>query len=492
MLATMGLIVERNGMSHELIGGMERPAYSFVSARLLARDWGILTSDDAVARIQWLREEGQRAALARGRERERLLGWDLLRAVAVASWAYHAYLIDLDAAWRAMVEVSRELQRAYRSWRELGESYLLGHATQLGDDDELETMRRGTLPRLLSREDSPWLALPYDLELPAADRPPSLDPREILVNPAGRGDATTIEGALDLARAGDRVVLSPGTYRERVDIETPIELVAHGDATIEGDDSCCMFVEASSVVARGVRFASKVSADGEPMHAVIVHAHFARFIDCDISAARFGVYLASDKARVDLVRTSVHDSQAAVFAEGGQLVVEDASLLRSAAANAQCQGETEAHFLRARIFGGQSAGVCVRRGGRATLTEVAIEENAFGVDVLDGGEARVEGGRIASQRGGGARAFGADARLRLRGTSLVDNGSVNLGAVGANAVEAHDCTLEGAAIAAWADQGGRILLHGCRVGTGSEGVIRETGDGRVVLEGCVADDAVEA
>lgn len=123
---------------------------------------------------------------------------------------------------------------------------------------------------------------------------------------------------------------------------------------------------------------------------------------------------------------------------------------------------------------------------------MAIEENAFGVDVLDGGEARVEGGRIASQKGGGARAFGADARLRLRGTSLVDNGSVNLGAVGANAVEAHDCTLEGAAIAAWADQGGRILLHGCRVGTGSEGVIRETGDGRVVLEGCVADDAVEA
>lgn len=492
MLATMGLIVERNGMSHELIGGMERPAYSFVSARLLARDWGILTSDDAIAGIQWLRQEGHRAALARGRERERLLGWDLLRAVAVASWAYHAYLIEIDVAWRAMVEVSRDLQRAYRSWRELGESYLLGYATQLGHDEELETMRSGTLPRLLSREDSPWLALRYDMELPPADRPPSLEPREILVDPAGSGDATTIEDAMALARAGDRVVLSPGTYRERVDIETAVELVAHGDATIEGDDSCCLFVEASSVVARGVRFASKVSSDGEAMHAVIVHAHFARLVDCDISAARFGVYLASDKARVDLVRTTVRDSQVAVFAEGGQLVVADTSLLGSGAANAQCQGETQALFLRGRVAGGQNAGVCVRRGARATITGVTIEGNAFGVDVLDGGEARVEGGRIASQTGGGARAFGPDAQLRLQGTSLVDNGSVNLGAVGANAVEAEECSLEGAAIAAWADRGGRILLRDCRVGSGAEGVVRETSDGQVRLEGCVADDAIEA
>jgi hypothetical protein len=490
VLATMGLIVERNGLDHTQIGGMERPGRSYVSARLLARDWGIFTGEDALERIGWLRARGSRSE--RAHDRERLLGWDLLRAVAVASWAHHAYLLELDVAWRHMVEISRELQQAYRSWRELGQSYLHGYATQIGDDQELAILRDGTLPRLLSRQDSPWLALPFDLALAPADRPPALAPNELLVDPDGGGDAKTIGDALKLARPGDRVVLSSGTYRERVDIRTPIELVARGAATIEGDDSCCLFVNASSVVASGLRLSAKVSSKNEPMHAVIVHSHLARLVDCDVSAPRFGVYLASDKARVDLVRSTLHDAQVAVFAEGGQLVIEDSSLLGSAAANLQCAGETHARVVRGRIAQSGQAGVCVRRGANAELRGVTLEGNEFGIDVLDGGAAHAEGGRIVGHRGGGARAFGPEARLSLQGITLTDNGAVNVGAVGATAVVAEECTMEGAGAAAWADQGGRILLRSCRVGLGSEGLTREMNEGRVVLEACVAAATHEA
>ena len=488
----MALFTERRGSRHDRIGGLERPALSYVSARALAREWGIFTSADARARIAWLCEVGDRARVSSSAERGRLLGWDLVRAVAVASWAYHAYLLDLATAWATMVHASATLQRAFRSWEELGESCLAGHARFVGDDLELHTLRSGTLTRLLSGEDSPWVALAFDGELASAHAPPDLEPREVHVDPDGGADARSIEEALDKVLPGDRIVLAPGTYREQIDVEKSVEIAGRPGATIACPDACCVFVRASSVVLRDLRIVTQAVPDSEPMHAVIVHAHFARLERCDVSAARFGVYLASDKARVDLIDTVVHGCRVGVFGEGGVLVAEGGAWAGSTAANAQLSGEPEAHVARTRITGAEASGVSVGRGAVVRLVDVEIEGNRAGVDALEGSVVHIDRARITGQQEGGARAFGANARLQLVDTVLADNGAVNLGAVGSHAVEARGCHLHAAGVAAWADGGARLVLRDCRVGRGTEGVVREMNGGAVVLEDCVTDDVVDA
>ena len=55
-----------------------------------------------------------------------------------------------------------------------------------------------------------------------------------VVDPGGGGDATTIQGGVDLASGGDEVLIQPGTYGEEVAVPVPLTLrgVAGREATV--------------------------------------------------------------------------------------------------------------------------------------------------------------------------------------------------------------------------------------------------------------------
>ncbi len=87
----------------------------------------------------------------------------LVRASAMAAWACGCFLLELDEAWREMARAAEELQACAGSWRELGESYLRGHALRGRDPLELEELvtrlERALAPRGL------WRSLPWGLPL---------------------------------------------------------------------------------------------------------------------------------------------------------------------------------------------------------------------------------------------------------------------------------------------------------------------------------------
>lgn len=105
----------------------------------------------------------------------------------------------------------------------------------------------------------PHLKLPA-LRLPALGKLPLGGPSAAkaggkwLVDPAGGGDAKTIAAAVQAARPGDEIVLSPGVYTEAVSIEKALTIKAQGAgaSTIESPGGTAVLVKGGPVVFWGV------------------------------------------------------------------------------------------------------------------------------------------------------------------------------------------------------------------------------------------------
>jgi hypothetical protein len=492
VLAAQGVLIRRNKMEFDLVGGMERPGYSFVSTRMLARDWGILTVADARARLDWLEQEGHRHAYPGRIAPAELLGWDLVRLIAVAGWAYHAYLIDLEDAWGRMLRGARALQAAYPSWEAIAESYLRGYTVHFGEDEEAVSLREEVVRDLLVDPSSPWVELPFATPLGPAAVPPVVVQATRVVDAGGGGDFATLKEALEAAEAGDRIVVRPGVYRERIDIVTPVEIVGEEGACIETSEACCLFVKKSAATVQGLRFRSGTSQAGQAMHAVIVHGFFLKMIDCDVASARAGVYLTNGDAYASLEGTRIHEAATAgVLVEGGTLIVRGGEVSGTKAASIQL-GACTARIDGVTCRGAEQTAVLCLAGVDLEVRDARLRENAAGIDVTGGARAIVLSSEIVANRGGGARAFGPSSALHLAGCRVADNGAINLGAVQSTEVLATDCEIVGGDCAAWADHGAIVRLQGCRVGLGAEGVVREMNGGRVIIEASATDLQPEA
>ncbi len=128
VLASQGVLTELFGASHARMGGLPRPLGSHFAALFLRRDWDVRHAGEALSRVEWLLGEGHRLDYAARTDRhaDEFLAWDLVRAAAVAGWAYAAYHLSLCEAWSWMVRASRELQRTFDGWDDVGASYVEG------------------------------------------------------------------------------------------------------------------------------------------------------------------------------------------------------------------------------------------------------------------------------------------------------------------------------------------------------------------------------
>jgi Protein of unknown function (DUF1266) len=93
-----------------------------------------------------------------------LLGWDLARLINVARAEYKVGWIDEATAWKHIMPAARRLQRAYSSWQELSDNYLLGRRFWGGHDEtqpRFETRARW----LTTDPHSPWRRLAWNTPL---------------------------------------------------------------------------------------------------------------------------------------------------------------------------------------------------------------------------------------------------------------------------------------------------------------------------------------
>jgi len=203
-LGTCAVLNEMNGASHDLLGGEERTPDSITGTQSLLEEWwGIRNRQDLLVRLRWIETGGQRrefdtmtggsgaALVARvaavyGDSEARnqitiaqkygpkfagksLVGWDYSRYVALCGWGYVAGYLGEDEAWQRIMPAARLMQKTFNSWKELGENYLIGREFwSVRQTQQNGAAARRAQERLLTDPVSPWVRLPWKLDLSAS------------------------------------------------------------------------------------------------------------------------------------------------------------------------------------------------------------------------------------------------------------------------------------------------------------------------------------
>lgn len=210
-LATCAIRTAANGEDVGMLGGRYMTLANTANTRRDLEDWWGVTDRASLLRVlAWIENGGHRrgfdrlssqvasatpAQAARFREAvaaggeeanqirvvqehgqalggKSISGWDYGRYVALCSWGFLAGYITEDEAWNHIMPAARTLQSTFTSWDDLGENYLIGREywskeeTSV-DGDLLKDVKRS----LLTDPRSPWLQLPWDLDLRPAPSP---------------------------------------------------------------------------------------------------------------------------------------------------------------------------------------------------------------------------------------------------------------------------------------------------------------------------------
>lgn len=212
-LLTSAVLFERNKFTHDQLGGVTRDAKTKAAAvKLLEDDWDIAKREELLQELEHLKRYGHRdewgkrmqeLAKLSAQELENrlkriedegsrdttramwnavprvaklksgLLAWDLCRYVAICRWGFAAGLLTEVEAWELIEPVTKQLQKAYASWDELGTAFCIGREIfRPGKNAETEA----AFERLRTGEKSPWRTTGWNLKLGKLDKPEKAPP----------------------------------------------------------------------------------------------------------------------------------------------------------------------------------------------------------------------------------------------------------------------------------------------------------------------------
>lgn len=207
-MATAGILTERNNASHSLLGGRKRTPSSVKKlTKSLKKWWGIENRQDFIDTLQWIHDGGHRkefmeindkiseipsdklSAVKMYMERDPekynkfivainyqnelqnkgIFAWDYSRYVSLCGWGFIVGYITEEEAWTKIMPVAKLLQSTFESWSEFGKNFVAGREfwswsnTQRNGEKTIKAYKK-----LLESSASPWVNLPWDLELPGA------------------------------------------------------------------------------------------------------------------------------------------------------------------------------------------------------------------------------------------------------------------------------------------------------------------------------------
>lgn len=122
------------------------------------------TATEQLARIHWIRQEGDRL------KEVSFLAWDLLRLMDLCRWGLLAGHIEEETARRYLLLASQALQQRFRNWSELYQHYQWGlrYWSQPSHDAQRERLEKA-IAYFQKRRRSPWRQLPWLLPLVPAE-----------------------------------------------------------------------------------------------------------------------------------------------------------------------------------------------------------------------------------------------------------------------------------------------------------------------------------
>ena len=95
-----------------------------------------------------------------------LMAFDLGRYVMLCRSAYDADFMTEAQVWEAIYPQALALQRVFSSWAEVGNNYILGASfISVNEYEKDRTLMEEALKRLTTSPQSPWVQLPWNLNL---------------------------------------------------------------------------------------------------------------------------------------------------------------------------------------------------------------------------------------------------------------------------------------------------------------------------------------
>lgn len=276
----------------------------------------------------------------------------------------------------------------------------------------------------------------------------SLPPtRMLLVVARSGGDYTSINAAIAAAEPKSRILVRPGTYRESIILDKPIEINGDGSydqVIIESSRGNCISMQTDKAIVRNLTLRGCAGQQGGKYHAVDIPQGKLLLENCDISSDSLaGVAIHNFSARPIVRQCVIHDSKG-----DGVLVYENG------------QGEIDS----CDIFGNAPGGISIKDGGNPILRNCTIHDNKSGVWIYRSGQGVIETCDI----------FGHD----NAGVIIKDGGNPTL----------RNCTIHDNQNGVFAQRNGQGIIDACDIsGNATAGVVISEG-GNPTMRSCTIHD----
>jgi hypothetical protein len=205
-LATTAILTEYNGHRHDLLGLIEPTADNIQQTKTLLRDWWNINSrKELFDSLNWLGPQGGHRkgfellgnyvfslneaaydvlikSVILDKEKTNqietvkvyyselgpkgIMGWDCIRYINLCRLGYRAEYLTKEEAWELIMPAAKGLQENFKSWKELGENYLIGREFWSYEQTNESGQRYEAIyQRLLTDPKSPWNTYSWDTSL---------------------------------------------------------------------------------------------------------------------------------------------------------------------------------------------------------------------------------------------------------------------------------------------------------------------------------------
>jgi parallel beta-helix repeat protein len=277
------------------------------------------------------------------------------------------------------------------------------------------------------------------------------------------GDCQTISAAIEKAKAGDRILVKPGVYKEDLVIDKPLEIIGDGDVAeivVESKNADCIFMKTDKALVRGLSLRNRA----EGCYAVYIPQGQLTLEYCDITSDALScVGIHGSEAEGIVSYCKIHDAKegAGVYVyENCTGQIENCEIFGNADSGIEISEGGNPVVQHCKIHDGKGSGVFVNKNGTGRIENCEIFGNAkAGIEISEGGNPVVQHCKIHDGKSAGVL-------VNKNGTGRIEN-----------------CEIFGNALAGiQIREGGNPVVQHCQIHDSKEGggvFVYENGTGQI-------------
>lgn len=212
------------------------------------------------------------------------------------------------------------------------------------------------------------------------------------------GPYTTVTGAIEAARPGERILVRPGIYREGLVLEKPVEITGEGEASkviIEATGKSTLLSTAGT--GRIANLTLRQNGGGT-WFALDIAGGGLEVEGCDITSYGLACLAVHNNATPIVIGNRIHDSNVGggvLIYDRGQGLLENNDIFDNAHSGITIETEAKPVLRRNRIHDNRRSGVHIYQGGQGLLEDNDIfGNNQAGVEIKTNGNPTLIGNRI--------------------------------------------------------------------------------------------------